>query len=216
MGWLGRLWVIELEAGGRRVHAPVGAHACQLSTTTVEAEQTARAFLRDGLLARERCVTLIPPTAADALCASLAADDFDLDEALSSRRLVMDADAGPLTSVHAFDPYRLVSRHLTDVSCSVASGAARVRILVDMHWYAAGSSPEALLRYEAASHAAMRMYAGRAVVLAQYRYGDLPGDTVIDMLRLHPSTVVAQYVRRNPNPADPVTFMARLLNRAST
>ena len=111
-----------------------------------------------------------------------------------------------------FDPYRLVARHLTDVG---TSNTTRLRVLVDMNSYAGAGNPEGLLRYEAACHAAMQAYAGRVVVLAQYRYGDLPGDTVIGMLRLHPSTVVAQYVRRNPNPADPVAFMARLLHRTS-
>ena len=207
--------MIELEAGGRRVHVPVGAHACQLSTTTAEAEQTARAFLRDGLRAGERCVTLVPNASLDALCADLAADGLDADDAIATGRLVIDTTGGPHASVRPFDPYGLVARHLTDVSSSVSSGGVRLRILVDMHWYAGTTSPEAVLRYEAACHAAMRAYSGRVVVLAQYRYGDLPGDTVIDMLRLHPSTVVAQYVRRNPNPADPVTFMARLLNRAT-
>ena len=197
------------------MHVPVGAHACQLSTTTAEAEQTARAFLRDGLRGGERCVTLVPHATADALCSTLVADGIDSEDAIAAGRLVMDTTGRPHVSVHPFDPYGLVARHLTDVRWSISSGGARLRILVDMHWYAGATTPEAVLRYEAACHAAMRAYSGRVVVLAQYRYGDLPGDTVIDLLRVHPSTVVAQYVRRNPNPADPVTFMARLLNRAT-
>ena len=197
------------------MHVPVGAHACQLSTTTAEAEQTACAFLRDGLRGGERCVTLVPHATADALCSTLVADGIDSEDAIAAGRLVMDTTGRPHVSVRPFDPYGLVARHLTDVRWSMSSGGARLRILVDMHWYAGATTPEAVLRYEAACHAAMRAYSGRVVVLAQYRYGDLPGDTVIDLLRVHPSTVVAQYVRRNPNPADPVTFMARLLNRAT-
>jgi hypothetical protein len=207
--------MIELEAGGRRVHVPVGAHACHLSTTTADAEQTARAFLRDGLRAGERCVTLVPGATASVLVSNLVADGIDPEEAFSLRRLVFHTvDRSPVSS-KSFDPYGLVARHLTDVRAFVSSGGIRLRILVDMHWYVGETSPEAILRYEAACHATMRAYAGRVVVLAQYRYADLPGDTVIDLLRLHPSTVVAQYVRRNPHPADPVTFMTRLLSRAS-
>lgn len=206
------MWVIDLVAGGRRVRVPVGAHACQLATSSGEAEQTALAFLRDGLQSGERCVTLVPQAAADALCAHLGASDIDLDDAVGSGRLVVDSTDSHTVAGRQFDPYRLVARHLTDVG---TSNTTRLRVLVDMNSYAGAGNPEGLLRYEAACHAAMQAYAGRVVVLAQYRYGDLPGDTVIGMLRLHPSTVVAQYVRRNPNPADPVAFMARLLHRTS-
>ena len=207
--------MIELEAGGRRVHVPVAAHACQLSTTPSEADHTARAFLRDGLRAGERCVALLPRAAADDQCANLISDGIDLDEAIHTHQLVVDMELDQRPSVGSFDPYGLAARHLTDLAWSKLAGVTRLRILVDMHWYAGPASAAALLRYEATCHAVMRQHAGRVVVLAQYRYGELPSDAVIDLLRLHPTTVVAHYIRRNPNPADPVTFMARLLNRAS-
>jgi hypothetical protein len=212
MGLVGEVWMIALEVGGRRVHVSIGAHACQLATSAREAEQTALAFVRDGLRAGERCVTLVPPAVADALCAHLGTSDIDPADAVGSGRLVVDSTDGHTVAGRQFDPYRLVARHLTDVG---SSGATRLRILVDMDWYAGAGSSEGVLRYEAACHAALQSCAGRMVVLAQYRYGDLLGDTVIDILRLHPLTVIAQHLRRNPNPADPVTFMARLLHRAS-
>jgi hypothetical protein len=207
--------VIELEAGGRRVCVEVGAHACQLSATGADADRTAWAFLRDGIRADERCVALVSASGADSMCAHLAADGIDPDDALAARQLVFDSTGRAVTSLHGFDPYSLVARHLTDFGALVASGGSRLRILVDMHWYAGASRADALLRYEATCHAAMAAHSARVVVLAQYRYADLPDDAVIDMLRLHPSTVVAQYVRRNPNPADPVSYMARLLNRVT-
>lgn len=202
--------MIVLEAGGRRATVEVAAHACQLATTTHDAEATARAFVRDGLRAGDRCVALVPE--APGLLEYLDGEGIDPDQAFESGRLRFD-DIGPARTVGqgTFDPYRLVARHLTD-SCDMRT-SGRVRILVDMHWYGGPGEAEAILRYEAASHAAMRAHADHAVVLAQYRFGDLSGDTVIDLLRLHPSAVVAQFIRRNPNPADPVSFMARLLHR---
>lgn len=208
--------MIELEAGRRRVHVPVAAHACHLATAPLEADETARTFVVDALEAGKSCVVLAPDSTVARIVDSVDAEGIDVDDEITRGRLRFEPRELPGRSRQRFDPYGLVARHLTAAAAAMASGATGMRVFIDMRWYAVGAAPSDLLRYEAACHAVMRPFEGRVDILAQYWYADLGGPGVIDMLRLHPATLVAQFVRRNPNPADPVTYMGRLLHRGAS
>jgi hypothetical protein len=111
----------------------------------------------------------------------------------------MDAvpDASEFFNGNSLDPYRLIA-----FQRSVAAEARK-----------AGGPMVRTLKFEAASHAILAPDADVLATLTQYHYADLSGEFIIELLKIHPVAVVAQFVRRNPHPFDAHRYMKRILER---
>lgn len=90
-----------------------------------------------------------------------------------------------------------------------------VRMVIEMRWLFQDRpfSVHDALKFEAASHAILALDADVLATLTQYHYADLSDEFIIELLKIHPVAVVAQFVRRNPHPFDAHRYMTRILER---
>jgi DNA-binding CsgD family transcriptional regulator len=192
--------VIQLDLFGRREQIRLGLHLCQLWSRPAEAVEATAALLRDGLKGRDKCYVAAPPARLDETREALRAARIDLEHASASGQLEVVADRGGLLERGRFDPYHLVASHQALIARAQADGWESVRAVVDMDWLAAGSGAGSteLLKYEAAADAVFTFQSRPIVALAQYGYATLPGELVVELLKLHPFAVVGRAVKRNP------------------
>jgi hypothetical protein len=83
-----------------------------------------------------------------------------------------------------------------------------------MGWLAQDvATPEQLLKYEAASDAVFTFQTRPIVALLQYNYAELPGELVVELLKLHPIAVVGRFIKRNPYYVNAEDYMVKIIRR---
>ena len=230
--------MIELVVGSRRERVPAPLHVCQFASSPDERTATASTFLFDGLRAGHRCVPLVGEEVLAAIrlsCSEEHETDFPLtdehgigadgrwqgDNPKRSRAptdpSAMDAvpDASQFFNGNSLDPYRLIAFQRSVAAEARKAGGPMVRMVIDMRWLFQDRpfSMHDTLKFEAASHAILAPDADVLATLTQYHYADLSGEFIIELLKIHPVAVVAQFVRRNPHPFDAHRYMKRILER---
>lgn len=206
--------MIELEVGGKREKIRPGLHICQFYNQANEIIHTAAPLMRDGLRAQDKCFFAAPQARLDEVRKSLRASHIDLDEATASGQLVLLGDREELLKEGRFDPYHLLSTHQALIARSLAEGWQTVRAVIDMGWLANEvATPEQLLKYEAAADAVFTFQSRPIVALLQYNYSELPGELVVELLKIHPIAVVGKFIKRNPYYVDAEEYMVKIIRR---
>lgn len=208
--------MIELEVGGKREKIRPGLHICQFYNQSTEITHTAAPLMRDGLKARDKCYFAAPPARLDDVRKALRAAHIDVDEATRSGQLTLVGDRDELLNNGRFDPYHLLATHQALIARAMADGWQTVRAVVDMSWLADGvgtASPEQLLKYEAAADAVFTFQSRPIVALLQYNYAELPGELVVELLKIHPIAIVGKFIKRNPYYVDAEEYMVKIIRR---
>ena len=206
--------MIELEVGGRRERIRPGLHICQFYNQASEIIHTAGPLMRDGLRAKDKCFFAAPPARLEEVRKMLRAAHIDLEAATESGQLQLVGDRNELLKEGRFDPYLLLSTHQALIARSLAEGWQTVRAVIDMGWLGADiASPEQLLKYEAAADAVFTFQSRPIVALLQYNYAELPGELVVELLKIHPIAVVGKFVKRNPYYVDAEEYMVKIIRR---
>ena len=87
-----------------------------------------------------------------------------------------------------------------------------VRISMDMTWLTNEiATPEQVLKYEAASDAVFTFQNAPIIALMHYDYSKLPGQLVVEMLKLHPIAVVGKFIKRNPYYLNSEQYLLKIL-----
>ena len=207
--------MLELEVNGKRERIRTGLHICQFYTHPSETVQTAEPFIRNGLRNGERCWVATTPERLDDFRAVLSEERVDVENVIDSGQLMLVDDKEPLLADEKFDPYHLLSQHQSLITRSLSEGWPTVRVVLDLSWLAAGiATTEQLLKYEAAADAIFTFQNRPVIVLAQYRYSDLPEDVAVELLRLHPISVVGKFIKRNPYYVDSEHYMVQIIRRS--
>ncbi|MGI8422646.1 MAG: hypothetical protein ACR2NO_00770, partial [Chloroflexota bacterium] len=47
----------------------------------------------------------------------------------------------------------------------------------------------------------------------QYNYAELPGELVVELLKIHPIAVVGKFIKRNPYYVDAEEYMVKIIRR---
>jgi hypothetical protein len=206
--------MIDLEVGGRRERIRPGLHICQFYDQPSEISQTAAPFLRDGLRAKDKCFLAAPAQRIEEVRRALRAAHVDTDGAIARRQLVLVDQRDPLLANGRFDPYHLISTHQALIARALNEGWQTVRLDIDMSWLCAGvATPEQILKYEAAADAVFTFQSRPIVALLQYRYSELPGELVVELLKLHPMAVVGRFIKRNPYYVNAEEYMVKIIRR---
>jgi hypothetical protein len=206
--------MIDLEVGGKRERIRPGLHICQFYNQPNEISQTAAPFLRDGLRGNDKCYLAAPPPRLDEVRKTLRASHFDLDEATERGQLVLVGERDSLLARGRFDPYHLISTHQALIARSLSEGWQTVRAVIDMGWLCSGvATPEQILKYEAAADAVFTFQSRPIVALLQYNYSELPGELVVELLKLHPMAVVGRFIKRNPYYINAEEYMVKIIRR---
>jgi|DewCreStandDraft_5_1066085.scaffolds.fasta_scaffold03356_7 hypothetical protein len=206
--------MLQLEIGGKRERIKQGLHICQLYTEVAETLDAAGPLLRAALRAGERAWFAGPEDRVDPLLQILDRGTVDPIDARERGQLELIHDRAALLTDGRLDPYGLLSKHLSLISRSLQEGYTGVRVVIDMHWLAPQATPEQILKYEAACDAVFTLQNQPIVALVQYNYNSLPGEIVVELLKLHPVAVVNRFIKRNPYYVNADEYMTRILRAA--
>ncbi len=204
---------MDLSVEGKTERIPPGSHICQLYSKVTEIPGVTARLLRVGLSLSEKCFFAAAPAQIKELCDELRKLQVDVDALVESGQLVLLDEREPLlANGKRFDPYFLLSQHQTFIAQALREGWQAVRISIDMTWLAKDiATPEQILKYEAASDAVFTFQTAPIIALMHYDHGKLVPSLVVEMLKLHPISVVGKYIKRNPFYLNSEQYMLKIL-----
>jgi hypothetical protein len=204
---------MDLSVEGKSERIPPGSHICQLYSKVTEIPRVTAHLMRVGLSLSEKCLFAAAPAQVKELKEELRKIQVDVDALISSGQLVLYEERETfLANGKRFDPYFLLSSHQTFIAQALREGWHAVRISIDMTWLAKDiASPEQILKYEAASDAVFTFQNAPIIALMHYDHSKLLPSLVVEMLKLHPISVVGKYIKRNPFYLNSEQYMLKIL-----
>lgn len=192
---------MQLLAFGKRDEIPVSSHVCQLYTRADEVPQlVAGLFAGAPMPHRERCMYVGPPAVIAQIESQLRQLDFDVDGAKRSGQLLFSDERSEHLSQHRFDPFFLLSQHLSLINRSLKDNYTGVRVALEMSWLADNTAtPAHILKYEALCDSVFTFQHQPVVAVAQYSAARLGDQIAGEMMKLHPIAYVGKYLKRNPS-----------------
>lgn len=205
---------MDLSVEGKTERIPPGSHICQLYSKVTEIPGVTARLMRVGLSLSEKCLFAAAPAQIKELREELRKLQINVDELLASGQLVLHEEREPFLVANGkrFDPYYLLSSHQTFIAQALREGWQAVRISIDMTWLAKDiATPEQILKYEAASDAVFTFQNAPIIALMHYDHSKLLPSLVVEMLKLHPISVVGKYIKRNPFYLNSEQYMLKIL-----
>ncbi len=204
---------MDLSVEGKSERIPPGSHICQLYSKVTEIPGVTARLLRVGLSLSEKCFFAAAPAQIKEIRDELRKLQIDVDALVESGQLVLQEEREPLlANGKRFDPYFLLSQHQTFIAQALREGWQAVRISIDMTWLAKDiATPEQILKYEAASDAVFTFQNAPIIALMHYDHSKLVPSLVVEMLKLHPISVVGKYIKRNPFYLNSEQYMLKIL-----
>lgn len=204
---------MDLSVEGRSERIPPGSHICQLYSKVTETPSVTARLMKVGLLHSEKCLFAAATPQVKELREELRKLQLDVDALLASGQLMLYEEREPfLSGGKRFDPYFLLSLHQTFIAQALREGWLAVRISIDMTWLTKDvATPEQILKYEAASDAVFTFQNAPIIALMHYDHGKLLPSLIVEMLKLHPISVVGKYIRRNPFYLNSEQYMLKIL-----
>ena len=203
-------------AENRPAHIPFGSHLCQLYKNGQEIVDGSAIFINKGLLASEKCLFVADSRQVKDLSQRLREAQLDIRTRLASGQLVLrDERDDFLVNGERFDPYYLLSSHLTFVAQALREGWKGARISIDMSWLSQRiATPEQILKYEALSDAVLTFQNTPLTAMMHYEQQTLLPSLVVEMLKLHPISLVGNDIKRNPYYLSSEQYMHKVLRIA--
>jgi hypothetical protein len=204
---------MDLSVEGKTERIPPGSHICQLYSKVTEIPGVTARLMRVGLSLSEKCFFAAAPTQINELREELQKLQVDVGGLIETGQLMLYGEREVfLANGNRFDPYFLLSSHQTFIAQALREGWQAVRISIDMTWLTRNiATPEQVLKYEAASDAVFTFQNAPIIALMHYDYGKLQPNLVVEMLKLHPISVVGKYIRRNPYYLNSEQYMLKIL-----
>ena len=203
--------VLSVEGKSERI--PPGSHICQLYTNVTEIQGVTARLMRAGLSRSEKCMFAAAPAQVKGVREELQKLQVDVDAVIESGQLVLhDEREKFLANGRRFDPYFLLSSHQTFLAQALREGWQAVCISIDMSWLAKGiATPAQVLKYEAASDTVFTFQNAPIIALMHYDQSKLLPNLTVEMLKLHPISVVGKYIKRNPYYLNSEQYMLKIL-----
>ncbi|MGH2366457.1 MAG: MEDS domain-containing protein [Chloroflexota bacterium] len=203
---------MELQVENKTEHIKQGSHICQLYNKVSEVVNVTASLFQTALESREKCFYAGPNEIIEELKASCAQLGIDVAAAMDRGQLVFLDDRESFLQNRRFDPYFLLSHHQSFIARSQKEGWNAARGAIDMSWLTDGAAtPSQVLKYEAAADAVFSFQNSPVVIVVQYNYAKLPGEIVVELLKLHPLAIVGKYIKRNPYYVDSEEYFMRIV-----
>lgn len=204
---------MDLSVEGKSERIPPGSHICQLYSKVTEIPRVTAHLLRVGLSNSEKTLFAAAPAQVKELREELEKLQVDVDAVLASGQLVLYEEREIfLANGKRFDPYYLLSSHQTFIAQALREGWKAVRISIDMSWLLKDiATAEQILKYEAASDAVFTFQDAPIIALMHYDHSKLLPSLVVELLKLHPISVVGKYIKRNPYYLNSEQYMLKIL-----
>lgn len=204
---------MDLSVEGKSERIPPGSHICQLYSKVTEIPGVTARLMKVGLGASEKCLFAAAPPQIKEFKEELLKLHVNVDQLIESGQLLLYEERDLfLANGKRFDPYFLLSSHQTFIAQALREGWKAVRISIDMTWLAKDiATPEQILKYEAASDAVFTFQNAPIIALMHYDHGKLLPSLIVELLKLHPISVVGKYIRRNPYYLNSEQYMLKIL-----
>lgn len=204
---------MDLSVEGKTERIPPGSHICQLYSKVTEISGVTARLMRVGLSLSEKCMFAAAPAQIRELREELQKLQVNVDEVIEAGQLVLHEEREMfLANGKRFDPYFLLSSHQTFIAQALRESWQAVRISIDMTWLSKDiATPEQILKYEAASDAVFTFQNAPIIALMHYDHSKLLPNLVVEMLKLHPISVVGKYIKRNPYYLNSEQYMLKIL-----
>lgn len=202
----------NVEMGFTRRTFPEGTHMCLIFSDESERRRLMHAFLRAGIAARERVAyftdTAPPQRVRDWLKTS--ASPFSEDD--SPDQMVVSVAEETYCPRGRFDPADMLAKLRGFHEGALQAGFPGSRASGEMTWAARGlPGSDRLMEYESLVNDVLLTHPITAI--CQYDANRFDGDTLLDVLKVHPMMVVHGQVVRNPFYIKPDEFLADLARR---
>lgn len=204
---------MDLSVEGKSERIPPGSHICQLYSKVTEIPGVTARLTKVGLSLSEKCLFAAAPVQIKEFREELRKLQVDVDAMIESEQLILyDEREMFLANSKRFDPYSLLSSHQTFIAQALREGWQAVRISIDMTWLLKDiATPEQILKYEAASDAVFTFQNAPIIALMHYDHSKLVPNLVVELLKLHPISVVGKYIKRNPSYLNSEQYMLKIL-----
>jgi hypothetical protein len=200
----------EISLGFGMHGVPEGQHICFLYSSDEERLDITARFLTSGILARERVLHLTDTITVDEVTRRLGRMGVDLSEL--GRALVL-GDATAASCPHGrFVPSDMIDALREFYAGARADGYSGARGTGEMTWSVRGNYDlDDLMDYEARLNDALRDHPFTAC--CQYDLRRFDGQAIMDLLSVHPLSLVGGQLVSNPYYVEPATFLARTRRR---
>ena len=195
----------RVSLGFGNLTATPGDHIGHFFRTSEEQETVLVSFIKAGLEAREKCITLISAGAHQELQEALTAAGVDVKNAVASGQLVLD--------VGKSHPQELRDM-LAEALAEIPDKFPLLRWAGVMSW-ALEKVPttEKLMEWETHCNT---VESPAGVFLCQYELPRFTGTVVMDAMRTHPICIVSNLIHQNPYYEKPEVYLDELRRREST
>jgi two-component system, chemotaxis family, sensor kinase Cph1 len=182
-------------------------HICLIYDSQEEQLAMPVPSIRMGLERGEKCIFIAPEKTLSDVNEALHAIGIDVDEAVTSGRLVVAGQEDTYLLNGHFEPDKMI-RFLADaVEPTIASGFSGLRVVGEMTWALAGDlGTGPLIEYEAKLNYFVRDHP--ISVTCQYDRKRFSPEVILNMIRTHPIVIYGNFVCSNPYYVPPEEFLA--------
>ena len=171
-------------------------HLCSIYESKQEHFAVGVQFIKVGLDRGERCLYIADDDTAHLFGAALRAEGIDVERALATTALVFSTKERTYLRKGAFDPQRMFDFWKNATGQAMTCGFTALRAIAETDWVL-GKAPgvERWMEYE--NRLTQMMASLNCTALCQYDRHLFPPETILDVIRTHPTVIYRDTVGRN-------------------
>ncbi|MCT4660763.1 MAG: MEDS domain-containing protein [Tissierellales bacterium] len=180
-----------------------GSHIVALYTDDEALIKAIVEFFADGLRKNEVCVYGASKETIEKVKFAFQREGIDVNKYIEKEQLYLFDDREVFLLNGKFEPNHMLKCHKNLISGSFKKGFERARVTLEMTWVIDGvPGGEDILKYEALSNSYFNN-TDRINAICQYNNAKLSGNQIVELMKIHPSTLLDQDVSANPYFTDP-------------
>jgi MEDS: MEthanogen/methylotroph, DcmR Sensory domain len=187
-------------------------HVCAFFNSDDEEYRVLLPFIRDGFACGDKAIHVVNPNQHGDHLHRLAAAGIDTEAALQSGQFELRTDTAAYLRDGRFDQDRMLEEFEHLASATTREGYPRSRIICHMEWAVeAGAHVDNLVEFESRVNDVWLRHDD--AVICTYNLAKFGGDTVVDIMRTHPMTIIGGILLQNPFYVPSDVFLSELRER---
>jgi hypothetical protein len=183
-----------------------GGHVCALYPTLADRDDILMPYLREGLSRGDKCFCAVDSTDSESVLVALGAD-VDLAPFLDRHQLDVREARETYLRDGRFSPDTVIKFWEHEVGEALSGEFSFARVVGEMTWaLRLLSNIEELVVYESRLNRYLPRYP--QAILCMYELGRFDGDTLVDVLKVHPKVLLGGMLIDNPYYIEPDEFLA--------
>ena len=184
-----------------------GEHICALYVGHSERDKVLLPYLREGLLAGDKCLFTIDEAESAEMFSNIG-DSIDVPGRVASQQLEVRTSTDPVLTPEGYSIDEIVAFWDSNVKAALDAGFPFVRLGAEAGWWMPQMPGlNAFFRYESE----LNRFSGRypQAILCMYDLEQYSENIVLDLLRTHPQVLMCGVLLENPYYLTPDAYLAR-------